>query len=99
MFDIYNITEGQYNLFSFFPIMSLFGIILLFVIMIYCYLKIRIFLVILVIYLFSLVIGVLSFNESIIPFTPYLQIFFLLFQTTIFFLVAKEVFVDGKEKF
>lgn len=85
------ITE-QYDLLGFFPIMTLFVIIFLFIIMLFCYLKIRVFIVILLIYLFSLIIGFSSMNESIIPFTPYLQIFFLLFQTVIFTITALEVF-------
>lgn len=90
--DIWNWTNPQYDLLGFFPIMSLFAIIFLFMLMIYCYMKIRVFLVILVVYIFSLVIGVVSFNESVIPFTPFLQIFFLVFQTIIFIIVCLEVF-------
>lgn len=86
------ILTTQFDLLGFYPIMTFFAIIFLFAIMIFCYLKIRIFVVILGIYLFSLIIGILSFNESVIPFTPYLQIFFLFFQTTIFVVVSIEVF-------
>jgi len=82
----------QYDLLGFYPIMVLFVIIFLFGLMIFCYLKIRVFVVILGIYLFSLIIGILALSESIIPFTPYLQIFFLIFQTIIFIIVSIEVF-------
>lgn len=82
----------QFDLLGFFPIMTLLVIMFLFMLMVFCYLKIRVFIVILVIYLFSLVIGLSSMSESIIPFTPYLQIFFLLFQTVIFTITSLEVF-------
>ena len=42
----------------------------------------------LVIFLFSIVGGIISFSESKIPFTPYFQIFFMLFQTVLFILKA-----------
>ena len=92
MLETWNITDPQYDILGFFPLMTLFAIIFLFMLMIFCYLKVRIFIVILVIYIFSLVIGLSALNESIIPFTPYLQIFFLLFQSVFFILVALEVF-------
>ena len=94
---LFNFTD-QYNLLGYYPIMSLFVIIFLFGLMIFCYLKIRIFLVILVIYLFSLVIGISSFDESTIPFTSYLQIFFLIFQTILFFITALDTF-QNKNRF
>lgn len=94
--DVYNFT-GQYDLLGFYPLMTFFAIIFLFGLMIFCYLKIRVFIVILGIYLFSLVIGIIAFNESVIPFTPYLQIFFLIFQTILFVLVVIQTFENDKK--
>ena len=91
-FQTWNETLPQFDVLGVYPLMTFFGIIFLFALMLYCYMKIRIFLVILVIYLFSLIIGFSALNESIIPFTPYLQLFFLVFQTIIFIIVALEVF-------
>lgn len=39
---------------------------------------------ILITYLFSLVIGMISFEHSHPPFSPYFEIFFLIFQTGLF---------------
>ena len=91
-FQTWNETLPQFDVLGVYPLMTFFGIIFLFALMLYCYMKIRIFLVILVIYLFSLIIGFSALNESIIPFTPYLQLFFLVFQTIIFIIVVLEVF-------
>lgn len=95
IFQVDNLTS-PYDLIGFYPIMTFFGIIFLFGLMIFCYLKIRIFWIIIIIELFSLIIGFNSFNESVIPFTPYLQIFFLIFQTAIFLLTAIQVFEKDK---
>ena len=90
--DTWNSSLPQFDLLGFYPLMSFFAILFLFALMLFCYIKIRVFLVILVIYLFSLVIGITAFNESVIPFTPFLQIFFLVFQSIIFIIVSIEVF-------
>ena len=50
------------------------------------------YLLFLIIFLFSLLIGVISLTEYIIPFTPYLQFFFLLFQSSIFIITSLEVY-------
>lgn len=76
---------------DFYPIMTFLTLIILIVLSLYCYLKVRRFLLNLVIYLFSLIIGFNALNESTIPFTPYIQIFFLFFQTTILLIMAIEV--------
>ena len=72
------------------PILSIIILFLLMVIMIVLYCKIRRFIVILMLFLFSLIIGIDSLKQGIIPFSPYIQIFFLLFQTIIFLIVAIE---------
>ena len=69
---------------------SIIFIILLMVLMIYCYVKIKKFLPILVVFLFSIVIGMLSFSGSYLPFTPWFQLFFMLFQTIFFYLHVDE---------
>ena len=65
---------------------SIILIILLMVLMIYCYAKINPFLPVLVVFLFSIVIGMVSFTGSYLPFTPWFQLFFMLFQTILFYL-------------
>lgn len=90
---------SQFDLIGFYPIMTFFGLIFFFVLMVYCYLKLRIFWLILIIYLFSLIIGVLAVSESIIPFTPYLQIFFLIFQSILFIETIIGVFQDKNKGF
>ena len=82
------------------PTTTIISVIILFVlmiIMILLYLKLRIFLVILVVFLFSLIIGINSMSETNIPFTPYLQTFFLLFQSCIFIITSLKVLTYGKE--
>lgn len=78
------------------PVLSLFFIIFLIGLMIFCYLKVRVFLVILVIYLFSLLIGVMFLEIDNIPFTPYLQIFFILIQTIFLIIVSIELYENVK---
>lgn len=97
IFQDYNFT-GQYDLLGFYPLMTFFAIIFLFALMLFCYLKIRVFVLILGIYLFSLIIGITAFNESVIPFSPYLQIFFLVFQSIIFILVAIQTFENENKR-
>ena len=69
-------------------ILSLFTLFTLIVIMLILYFKVRIFLLILNIFLFSLVFGAISMLQFDIPFSPYLQTFFLLFQTTFFIMTV-----------
>ena len=69
---------------------SIIFIILLIVLMIYCYVKIKRFLPILLVFLFSIIIGILSFSGSYLPFTPWFQLFFMLFQTIFFYLHVDE---------
>jgi len=52
------------------------------------YLKYKMFHIIIVVYLFGFLIGVLSFTEGYLPFTPYLQIFYLVFISVIFVFTA-----------
>ena len=66
--------------------------IILMSIMLIVYLKIENWLIILVIFLFSLIIGALSFSMGDIPFTPYFQMFFIIFQLIIFVITSLDVY-------
>ena len=74
------------------PVLTIFMLIILMVVMIYFYMKMRIFPVILIVYLFSIIIGINSMTTGDIPFTPYFQTFFLLLQSVFFLLTAQAVF-------
>ena len=75
------------------PLVSVLILILLMVLMVLVYMRLRVFLIILVIFLFSLVIGYYSLETSAdIPFSPYLQIFFMVFQTVFFTLTTIKMF-------
>lgn len=67
------------------------------IIMVVLYTKVRIFLVILTVFLFSLVIGMSSLEQFDIPFSPYIQIFFLVFQSIFFLMTSIEVYYYKKE--
>ena len=78
------------------PILTILILFVLMGLMIYFYRKLRVFPIILVVYLFSLVIGTMSIGEGIIPYTPYFQFFFLLIQTIFFMLTALNLFTKKK---
>lgn len=65
-------------------ILTMLILISLMVLMLFLHLKVRRFELILVLFLFSLVIGIYSLTKSMLPFFPYFQIFFMLFQTVLF---------------
>lgn len=58
------------------------------VLMLVLYLKYKKFHLILIIYAFGLIIGALSFTIEYLPFSPYIQIFFLVFISVIFVFTA-----------
>lgn len=60
-------------------------LILMMVLMIYAYKKIRKFLPVLIIFLFSLIMGISTMSVLGFPHTPWFQLFFILFQTVIFY--------------
>lgn len=74
------------------PFINVFILIFFIGLMIFAVYKFRYFLVILTIFLFSLIIGIDSISINETPFTPYLQIFFMIFQTLIFIRFTFEVF-------
>ena len=67
-------------------------------VMLVLYTKLRRFVLITVVFLFSLVIGMMSIQETSIPFSPYIQIFFLLFQTIIFLITSLRVYQYGGQE-
>jgi len=74
------------------PFIALFILIILMIIMVVLYLKVRIWLVILIVFLFSLIIGVYSLSFEYIPFNPWFSIFFILFQLGFFLQMSLEVY-------
>ncbi len=67
-------------------------IIFLMLLMIYAYRKLQILPVIITIYSFSLVIGMICIGSNVYtPFEPYCGIFFLVFQTSMFITIALEM--------
>ena len=65
--------------------------------MILLYVKYRWFVVILLVFLFSLVVGTISITDNILPFSPYLQMFFMTFQSIIFFITSTNLNKNKKE--
>ena len=74
------------------PFLSVFILIVLMVLMIGMYKYFRIWWIILVVFLFSLIIGGLSISVGDIPFSPYFQIFFIIFQSVFFIIMTMKVF-------
>ena len=65
------------------------SIMLFFIVLILTlYLKYKMFHIIIIVYLFGFIIGVMSFTIGYIPFSPYIQIFYLVFITVIFVFTA-----------
>lgn len=77
----------------FIPILIMIFLILL---MLVFYAKWRSFLPMLIIELFSLIIGIQALSIPDVPLTPYFQFFFLLFQTSIFGKVSIDFYEEMK---
>lgn len=91
--EINGTTEILFNNINFiFPFLSIFFIVFLIALMIFLYLKIRVLLVILLVFLFSIIIGILFLTIENIPFTPWIQIFFIFFQSIIFIITVLEAY-------
>ena len=73
----------------------LFILVFFLVLMLFLFMKIVNFLPILVVYMFSLLVGLDSFTHLHTPFSPLFEIFFLMFQTILFLLTAFNVY-DNK---
>lgn len=76
----------------------LFVLVFFMLLMLYLFMKIVNFLPILVVYTFSLLIGMESFTHLHTAFSPLLELFFLMFQTTLFLLTSFNVFENRKRK-
>lgn len=64
----------------------------LLILIIALYLKMRVWLLITVVFLFNIIFAFISFNEKLIPFTPYFQIFFMLISGLIFLITSLEAY-------
>ena len=76
---------------EYFPLINFFMLIFLIILSLYCYTKVRRYLISLVVFLFSLIIGIRSMSETEMPFTPYIQVFFIVFQVIIILLMSLEL--------
>lgn len=72
-------------------VLSISILFLLMVLMLIFYLKVRIFLIIGTIFLFSLIIGMVSISKFMLPFSPYIQLLFLTFQSVFFIITTLEL--------
>ncbi len=86
--------------FDFEPIINLDAILgimilcVLMVIMMITYSKLRVWLVVTIVFLFSLIIGFNAMSFYAIPFSPYIQIFFVLFQSTFFLITSIQAYKE-----
>lgn len=78
------------------PVLNIIVMMFLLILMIYFYGRNRVFPIMLIIFLFSLIIGVNSFSVHNIPFTPYFQLFFLLIQAVFFTLTSFDLYSSVK---
>lgn len=74
------------------PFLVIFFLIIMMGLMIYLYMKARIFPIILIVFLFSLIFGMLSISYELLPFNPFISIFFILFQTIFFLITSIDMF-------
>lgn len=84
-------SERDFNLESFItPIIDVGILLSLVLLMLVLYYKFRIFPIILLVALMSIIIGVSSISLQYNPFTPFFQIFFICFQVVFFLKTATE---------
>jgi len=74
------------------PLFSVIILIILMLIMVSLYRKVKIWLVIFIMFILSLLIGINSLLLDYIPFNPYLSIGFILFQFTFFILISIKLY-------
>lgn len=74
------------------PALNIFILVFLIALMLIAYYKIKRFIVVLFIFLFSIVIGILAISTAELPFNPYLPIFFILLQGIFFIMFTLEVY-------
>jgi len=73
------------------PFLVIFMLIILMIFMVIIYKYVKIWLMILVIFLFSIIIGINSMTIEGVPLNPYFSIFFILFQSVFFIKRSMEV--------
>lgn len=73
-------------------------LILLMVLIIYCYRNFKEYLITIVVYSFSLWIGMDSLTHWHTPFSPLIEIFFILFQTAIFITMSIDLYTTNKKR-
>ena len=90
----FNETEymNPFSLDSLTPILMIAFLIMLLLVLFYCYNKIRIPLLIFVVYIFILFIGFTTMKDKTIPLTPYIQILIMLISTVIMISVISDLF-------
>ena len=78
----------------------IFTLVFFMLLMIYTYRKIKDIIPIIVIFMFSLMIGIdcISHTHTLTEFSPLFEIFFLVFQSTIFLLSALDYHTSSKNK-
>ena len=86
------VVEAQAILIMANSALSIFMLVFLMILMLYFYKKIESFLPTLILFLFSIIFGMTAFSVAYIPFTPWIQIFFMLYQTIFFYLK-----IEGKK--
>lgn len=74
------------------PVISFMILLILMIVMVFLFTRKKVWLPILIVFLFSLVIGINSLGTPNFPFSPYFQIFFIVFQTVFFLLTSKDVY-------
>lgn len=67
------------------PLITVMIFVILIGLMLIAFYKIKIYEIVLIIFLFSLFIGIMSISQNILVFTPNFQIFFILFQGILLF--------------
>ena len=96
---LYILQEFDFNMESFLTPLLDVGILLCFMIlMVYLYSKFRIFPLVLLTALISLIIGVVSIDLQYNPFTPFFQVFFILFQTLFFVKTSIDLFQEVNKR-
>jgi len=71
-------------------------ILVMIILIIYAYRNLQDYLIIIIIYSFSLIIGMESLTHPHTPFSPMLEIFFLVFQSGIFILASLKFYESKK---
>ena len=92
------IFQGEDLITGLMPLLTVFILVILMFFMAYMYIRVRSFTVTTIIFLFSLIFGYMAFGFTEIPFSPYIQIFFMVFQLVFFILDSLQTFRGKKEE-